>query len=136
LPQHGFTNAPDKERPKQRFVRPVKEQIAMELAIRGQCLIEHQLQHRRGLAGVVKGRRLVFEAVQFLGQQAANREPERNTGRKGSVGQEKSIKISEKLDIRSAGRKVEVPEHLLDGRRSARGSYRVRHPKLRCSNRL
>ena len=59
LSQHCLARAAYKQWSEKRFVRPMKQKVAMKLSIGRQRLIEHQFQHGRRLVRITKCRRLL-----------------------------------------------------------------------------
>src|SRR5438105_4301310 len=66
LSQDSFAHAPDEKWAEQRLIAAVKQQIAVELSIGGQRLVENKLQGGRRLVRIPKGGRLLALLRQAL----------------------------------------------------------------------
>ena len=112
--QYRFGDAADKQRPKQRGFRLMKQQIAMMLAVRRQCRVEHQLQHRAGLLGIAESGTAGRKLIEFRNQRIAGCAPRLTRGHIGRFnGTPKCVQAAEKLRIAGAGRKIEIAQNLL-----------------------
>ena len=109
LLKHRFANAADEERPKNRLIGAVKQQIAMKPPVGRQRLVEDQLQDGRRLIGVTKGVELLRSSAKPLGQQPPHAKPNRNTGTLVGRQFEQSVEIGEELCVRRPEEKLRYP---------------------------